>query len=146
MQVAVDARALAARRGVARYTRRMLEALAPLAGVRALVPGREPVEPVAGATLVRTALPSRLVHGAAALAGRPRVDALAGPADVTWLPAPAPAAVGGPYVLTVHDLSWEERPQDFTAYERLWHRLARVGRLVAGAAAVVCVSNVTRDA
>src|SRR4051795_5705381 len=38
MQVAVDARALAARRGVARYTRRMLEALAPPAGVRRLRP------------------------------------------------------------------------------------------------------------
>jgi glycosyltransferase involved in cell wall biosynthesis len=138
MHVAVDARALAARRGVARYTRRMLEGLAPLAGVRALVPGRDAVEPVAGLELVRTALPSRAVHGAAALARRPRIDALAGPADVTWLPAPAPAAVGGPYVLTVHDLSWEERPEDFTAYERLWHRLARPRAQARAAAAVLC--------
>ncbi|MCW2995029.1 MAG: glycosyltransferase family 1 protein, partial [Conexibacter sp.] len=42
MLVGVDARALAARRGVARYTRRMVEALGALDGlaVRALVPGR----------------------------------------------------------------------------------------------------------
>lgn len=146
MQVAVDARALAARRGVARYTRRMLEALAPLAGVRALVPGRTPVEPVAGVTLVRTRLPSRALHGLGALAGRPPVGALAGPADVTWLPAPAPVAVAAPYVLTLHDLSWVQRPQDFTAYERVWHRLARPARLAHGAAAVVCDAPAVADA
>jgi glycosyltransferase involved in cell wall biosynthesis len=78
-----------------------------------------------------------VVHGAGALLGRPRIDALLGRPDVTWLPAPAPAAVGGRYVLTVHDLSWLERPGDFTAYERLWHRLLRVRRLARGAAAVV---------
>ncbi|HEV7751390.1 MAG TPA: glycosyltransferase family 1 protein [Baekduia sp.] len=140
MLVGVDARALAARRGVARYTRRMLEALAVLDGVevRGLVPGRDPVEPVPGMQLRRTAQPSRVLFGAAALSGRPRLDALLGAPDVTWLPAPAPVAVGGPFVLTVHDLSWEERPQDFTRYERAWHRLARPRSLARRAAAVIC--------
>src|SRR4051794_32076075 len=114
MVVGVDARALAARRGVARYTRGMLAALAPLADVRALVPGRAPVEPVPGVALTRTRLAGRVLHGAAAVAGRPRIDALLGSPDVTWLPAPAPVAVGRPFVLTVHDLSWEDRPDDFT--------------------------------
>src|SRR5439155_17459950 len=109
-------------RGVARYTRGMLGALAPLADVRALVPGRAPVEPVPGVRLTRTRLPGRALHGTAALTGRPRLDALLGAPDVTWLPALTPVAVGGPFVLTVHDLSWEDRPADFTAYERLWHR------------------------
>jgi glycosyltransferase involved in cell wall biosynthesis len=140
MLVGVDARALAARRGVARYTRRMLEALAVLDGVdvRGLVPGREPVEPVPGMALRRTAPPSRVLFGAAALTGRPRLDALLGGPDVTWLPAPAPVAVGGRFVLTVHDLSWEQRPQDFTRYERAWHRLARPRTLARRAAAVIC--------
>jgi glycosyltransferase involved in cell wall biosynthesis len=140
MLVGVDARALAARRGVARYTRRMLEALAALDGleVRGLVPGHDPVEPVDGMDLRRTAQPSRVLHGAAALAGRPRVDALLGRPDVTWLPAPAPVAVRRPYVLTVHDLSWELRPGDFTPYERLWHRLARPQTLARRASAVIC--------
>src|SRR5919107_4119492 len=139
MLVGVDARHLAARRGVARYTRRMLEALAPMADVRALVPGQAPVEPVDGVDLRRTRLPSRALHGAGALASRPRLEALVGdpPPDVVWLPAPAPVAVGGRYVLTVHDLSWEERPEDFTRYERAWHRLARPRALARGAAAVV---------
>ena len=142
MLVGVDARALAARRGVARYTRRMVEALAALDGVavRALVPGREEVAPVAGVELQRTRAPSRLLHLAGAVAGRPRVDTLLGgrDVDVTWLPAPAPVAVGDPYVLTVHDLSWEDRPGDFTRYERLWHRVARPVALARGARAVVC--------
>jgi glycosyltransferase involved in cell wall biosynthesis len=140
MLVGVDARALAARRGIARYTHRMLEALAALDGVdvRALVPGRHPVAPVDGAQMVRTVLPSRLLHATGAALRRPHLDRLLGAPDVTWLPAPAPAAVGGRYVLTVHDLSWEQRPEDFTRYERLWHRLARPRALAHGAAAVVC--------
>jgi glycosyltransferase involved in cell wall biosynthesis len=141
MLVGVDARALPARRGVARFTRRMVEALAALDGVdvRALVPGRGPVEPVPGVELRRTALPSRALHLAGAVAGFPRVDTLLGSdVDVTWLPAPAPVAVGDPYVLTVHDLSWEDRPGDFTAYERLWHRAARPPAIARRARAVVC--------
>jgi glycosyltransferase involved in cell wall biosynthesis len=140
MLVGVDARALASRRGVARYTRRMSAALAALDGVdvRALVPGRRPVGALPGVELRRTRMPSRMLHMAGALAGRPRVDALLGDPDVTWLPAPAPVAVSDPYVLTVHDLSWEDRPGDFTAYERFWHRVARPAALARSARVVVC--------
>jgi glycosyltransferase involved in cell wall biosynthesis len=132
MLVGVDARALASRRGVARYTRRMCAALAALDGieVRALVPGHQPVGALRGVDLRRTRLPSRLLHMTGAIAGRPRVDALLGDVDVTWLPAPAPVAVD--------DLSWEDRPGDFTAYERFWHRVARPAELARGARAVVC--------
>jgi glycosyltransferase involved in cell wall biosynthesis len=140
MLVGVDARALAARRGVARFTRRMVEALGALdgVGVRALVPGRAPIEPVAGVQVRRTRAPSRVLHLAGAVAGFPRVDTLLDDVDVTWLPAPAPVAVGDPYVLTVHDLSWEDRPQDFTRYERLWHRAARPPAIARRARRVVC--------
>jgi glycosyltransferase involved in cell wall biosynthesis len=143
MLVGVDARALSARRGVARYTRRMVEALGALDGVsvRVLVPGREPLEaPLGGAVqVVRTRAPSRFVHGAGAVAGFPRVDTLLGDdVDVVWLPAPAPVAVGDPYVLTIHDLSWEDRPQDFTRYERAWHAVARPRALARRARVVIC--------
>jgi glycosyltransferase involved in cell wall biosynthesis len=88
------------------------------------------------------------VHGAGAIAGRPRLDALAGGPDVVWMPAPAPVGVSRsvPLVLTVHDLSWVERPGDFTAYERLWHRTGRLRRLAERATAVVAVSHATRSA
>jgi glycosyltransferase involved in cell wall biosynthesis len=97
-----------------------------------------------GIVAVRHALPSRVLFGAAAVSGRPRLDQLVGPVDVVWLPAPAPVAVGRtPYALTLHDLSFLERPGDFTAYERVWHRLARPRALARGAARVLAVSAAT---
>ena len=156
MIVAVDARHLAGGRGVAHYTAALLEALAtahPEDDYRAFVPRHASPKPQRGQpplrfSVVSGRLPSRVVFGSAAVLGRPRVDRLAGGADVVWIPAPAPVAVsrGVPYVLTVHDLSWVERPEDFTAYERVWHRLGRLGRLARNAAAVVCDSAATRDA
>ena len=85
----------------------------------------------------------RVANASAALAGRPRLGA---GADVVWLPAPAPVAVSGgvPYVLTVHDLSAELRPGDFSAYARLWNRAARPGRLARRAARVIADSDETR--
>ena len=118
MRVGVDGRSLAGdRRGVGHYTAGMLEALRALGvDVKVLVPR--------------------------ARQGRPRLDRKLAPVDVLWLPAPAPVAVGSdtPYVLTVHDLSFLERREDFTRYERLWHRLARIDALVHGAAAVVALT------
>ena len=112
MRVAVDGRSLVGggARGVAHYTAALLEALAaeyPDDEYRVLLPRGRAMVP-RGVVPVRHALPARLLFGAAAAAGRPRLDRLAGPADVVFLPAPAPVAVGSvPYVLTVHDRSWE---------------------------------------
>jgi glycosyltransferase involved in cell wall biosynthesis len=121
MRVGVDGRSLARdRRGIGHYTAGMLEALARLdVDVRVLVPR--------------------------ARQGRPRLDRRLAPVDVVWLPAPAPVAVGSgtPYVLTLHDLSFVERPADFTRYERLWHRAARIDALIRRAARVVAPSAAT---
>ena len=145
MKVGVDARALLAGRGVARFTRGLLAALADGHGDDqwlAFVPGRAPVAPVhPRVTLVRHRLGGRALFGAAALARRPTLAGLLGGVDVAWLPAPAPVAPGAPYVLTVHDRSWERRPQDFSAYERAWHRVARPRALARGAAAVTADSH-----
>jgi glycosyltransferase involved in cell wall biosynthesis len=145
MRVGVDARALRAGRGVERYTRALLAALAdgfPDDEWVAFVPGREPVAPVhARVRMVRHRLGGRVLFGAAAIARRPTLAALAGGADVIWLPAPAPVAPGAPYVLSIHDRSWELRPSDFTVYERAWHRVARPRRLARGSAAVTAVSH-----
>jgi glycosyltransferase involved in cell wall biosynthesis len=150
MRVGVDARALLAGRGVERYTRGMLAALAdgfPGDEWVAFVPGRAPVAAVApGVRMERHRLGGRALFGAAAIARRPTLAALVGGADVVWLPAPAPIAPGARYVLSVHDRSWELRPSDFTRYERAWHRLARPRRLAREAAAVTAVSHaVARD-
>src|SRR5687767_7599082 len=102
--------------------------------------GSDPLGSAGGLTPVGHRLPSRAIFGAAALTGRPRLDRLAGnDPDVVWAPAPAPLAVSGgvPFVLTVHDLSWVERPRDFTPYERLWHAAGRLRRLAQRADRVV---------
>jgi glycosyltransferase involved in cell wall biosynthesis len=147
VRIAVDARALLAGRGVARYVRRLLGALAegfPEDDWNAFVPGRRPVEVPGGVTLHRHPLGGQVVFGTASILGRPPIDTLCGGADVVWIPAPAPVAPGrAPYVLTIHDLSFEDRRGDFTRYERLWHRLARPGRLAGGAASVIAVSRAT---
>jgi glycosyltransferase involved in cell wall biosynthesis len=156
VRVAVDGRALRPgadrRRGVARYLRSVLEALAELAPddeYSVVVPGRADPDPFRAPNirLARPPAPGRLLFGAAVLSGRPRLDRLAGGCDVAWIPAPAPVAISRavPTVLTLHDLSFD-RPRDFRPYERAWHRLARPGRRVRRAKRVICVSTPVRDA
>jgi glycosyltransferase involved in cell wall biosynthesis len=151
MRVAVDARHLGRGRGVARYLESMLAALAaghPEAEWVAVVsPGQECLLP-AGVQAARSATPARLANASAAVTGRPRIDRVAGGADVVWIPAPAPVAwsSGVPAVLTIHDISWEQRPSDFTAYERAWHAAARPRRLARRARRIACVSETTREA
>jgi glycosyltransferase involved in cell wall biosynthesis len=136
VRVVVDGRALrpgAARaRGVARYLRCLLEEL------RRQFPEDE----------YELVDPGRRRLATAALVRRPRLDRLARSCDVVWLPAPAPVAVsnGTPYVLTVHDLSFEHRARDYPLYDRLWQHLARPAMLARGADRVLCVSDATRTA
>ncbi|MGH2805120.1 MAG: glycosyltransferase family 4 protein, partial [Thermoleophilaceae bacterium] len=136
-------------RGVSRYTRMLLHALAgEFADDEwvALAPDASG-EPVAGVRLRGRGLPRRALFAAAALVGRPRLDRLVGGCDVAWVPAPAPVAVSPrvPLVLTVHDLSFEHRPEDYGRYERLWHRLARPRTLAGRAARVIAVSDAVRE-
>ena len=156
MRVAVDGRALRPgathQRGVARYLRCLLEALAQAAPedeyAVVVAGGREP-EPFGawGVRLVRSRVPGRVLFGAAALSRRPRLDRLVGGCDVAWAPAVAPLAVspGIPLVLTLHDLSFEHAA-DFSRYERIWHRLARPRELARRADRVICPSAAVRDA
>ncbi len=136
MHVAVDGRSLrpdtGRARGVARYLRCLLDEL-----VRAY--------PEDTYALVD---PGSLRLAASALTGRPRLDRLAPGCDLAWLPSPAPVAVSRdvPLVLTVHDLSFEHRPGDYSLYDRGWQRLARPARLARRAQRVLCISETTRSA
>ncbi len=149
MRVAIDARHLGQGRGIARYLEQMLAALAdrfPDDEWVAVVPRDREVAVPLGVELRRTRLPSKPIFASAALLGRPRLEKLAAGADLCWLPAPAPVACGRktPYVLTIHDLSFELAPDDFTDYELRWHRAARPRRLAERAAEVVVDSEATQ--
>lgn len=157
VNVAVDARALTGSRGVTRYTRCLLEAMARefprdrwllFAPGRGDLPGAQALQAMSNVSIRRHPLPGRALFGTAAVARRPRLDRLLPVSpDVLWVPAIAPLAMSDnvPLVLTVHDLSFELRPGDFTAYERLWHRLARPRALAGRARLVIVPAQPTRD-
>ncbi len=152
MRVGVDARALAGARGVTRYLRELLAALTrlhPDDEWHVFLPGRGPVLPTGAPNVVmhRHVLSGRVLFGAAAVCGRPRLDQLlGGDVDVVWAPTIAPMALskGVPLVLTIQDLSFELRPGDFTVYERAWHRLARPRALGRRATRVIVLAPATR--
>ena len=160
MIVGVDGRAFARAdgRGIANYAHGLLGALSatrPHDEFRVLIAARDaPRLPVglrrANVVPIRRPVPPRAYHGAVAAVRRPRLDrALGHGLDVLWLPSPAPVALSAtapPVVLTLYDLSWEERPADFTRYERVWHRLARPRAIAAAAARVATISQVTARA
>jgi glycosyltransferase involved in cell wall biosynthesis len=152
VRVGIDGRSLveSGGRGIARYTHTLLSTLAatfPDDEWRVLVPAGRASPSVPGTVLVRARLPSRALYGLAGMLGRPHLDEVLGGVDVFWAPAPAPLALSAdvPFVLSLHDLSWELRPSDFTRYERAWHRIARPPLLAARAARVIAVSDVTRE-
>jgi glycosyltransferase involved in cell wall biosynthesis len=152
MRVGVDARALAGARGVTRYLRELLAALArvhPGDEWHLFAPGRGALglELPSNVVVRRHVLPGRVLFGAAAVCGRPRLDRLLGVSpDVVWAPTIAPLALspGVPLVLTIQDLSFELRAGDFTPYERAWHRLARPRALARRAARVIVLAAPTR--
>jgi glycosyltransferase involved in cell wall biosynthesis len=148
VRTCVDGRSLVdgSGRGVAHYTSALLEALVAThpEDEWVIVLPRDGETSLPGT--VRSRLPARVLYATAALTGRPRLDRIAGGCDVVWVPAPAPLAVSRtvPLVLTVHDRSWEERPADFTRYERLWHRLARIPARARSAAVVLTTTQAGR--
>lgn len=153
MIVGVDARSLASARGVARYLAPTLAALAeamPADELRLLAPGAAPLAGVpaqGNVTLVRPRGPARRYYARSALTGRPRLDRALGGVDVFWLPATHPCAVSAdvPLVLTVHDLSFEARPRDFTRYERLNHRITDARAQARRADRILVTTAAVRD-
>jgi glycosyltransferase involved in cell wall biosynthesis len=150
MRIGVDGRALRATRpprGVAIYLEQLLRELVrlhPDDEYRVLVPGE--ARPGAVPEGVDVVSAGEAIHATGAIAGRPKIDRLLGRPDLVWIPAPVPATLSrdAAHALTVHDLSFVHRPRDFSAYERLWHRLARLRRLAERARLVITDTEVVR--
>jgi glycosyltransferase involved in cell wall biosynthesis len=142
---------------VTRYAQTLLETLAreyPRDEWLLFVPGQgelaalQALRSMPNVSVRRHPLSGRALFGASAITRRPRLDRLTrGSPEVLWAPTIAPMALSAdmPLVLTVQDLSFELRPQDFTAYERLWHGLARPRALARRAAVVIVLAEPTRD-
>lgn len=154
MIIGIDARALQTNRGVWRYlscTLRELARVAPEAELRLLVPGQRPLLGVPAGpnvTLVRPRMRSRWYYASSSILARPRLDrALGGDIDVFWLPASNAGVVSRdvPVVLTVHDLSFELRPGDFTRSDRINHRITRPRHQADRADRVIVTTRTVRD-
>ncbi|MGK2938739.1 MAG: glycosyltransferase family 4 protein [Solirubrobacteraceae bacterium] len=153
MVVGIDGRSLQSARGVWRYLAPTLGALAaamPGDELRILAPGDRPLTGVPSApnvTLVRPRAGARAFYARSALLRRPRIDRCLGAPDVFWLPANHPCTVsdGVPLVLTIHDLSFDVRPQDFTWSDRLNHRITDARAQARRADRILVTTRAVRD-
>ena len=114
---------------------------------RVLVPG----EPRPGASarapnveLVSSRAPGILLNGSAAVAQRPRLDRLLGGPDLVWAPTIAPCPRPRRAIRADRARPLLRAPPDYSAYERLWHRLARPRRLAERARMVLTISEAVR--
>ena len=89
----------------------------------ALVPGRAPVRrpPARDARAHRARRAARCSARRRSPAARGSTAWSAAPTS-SGSPRPRPSRCGAPYVLTVHDRSWEQAPRGLHRYERAWHR------------------------
>ncbi|MBU4332742.1 glycosyltransferase family 4 protein [Patescibacteria group bacterium] len=91
--------------------------------------------------------PNRWLNLSLRYFGRPRLEKLSGDPDLMWFPnfGFMNFNIKVPYVLTVHDLSFERYPEFFTPAHRLWHKLIDCRRMARGAAKIIAVSENTKN-
>lgn len=157
MRIAVDIRSLLSPtgRGVSHYTTALLEEMVkqhPEDQWILVQTGRRPYHLPASlqqpnVQLKHLRLPNKLINLTIMVLRRPRLDGLAGTADVLWAPNLGFIALSPrvPLVLTMHDVSYRLRPEWFQSRERLWHRLVRPGQLIRRASRLVAISTQTAE-
>lgn len=94
-------------------------------------------------------IPNRLLNASLLATGRPRFDELI-MKKMGWSEKPLfffpnlniiSLSPGTPYVLTLHDLSFEIFPGLYNSKDRLWHRLTRARELAQNAQAIIVPSK-----
>jgi len=106
------------------------------------------IEKLAGLNSLPPCAPPSLDFARDRLAGGDISRDISSHSDVMWFPnfGFMNYNIKVPYVLTVHDLSFERYPGFFTPVHRLWHKLIDCQRMARGAAKVIAVSeNTKRD-
>lgn len=155
MRIAVDIRHLTHPRlsGVGLYTLNLLRVLSRItrddefilfACGSAKTLARLPGLPSRNMTVVRRAIPNRLLFALLRTPGGPSMETLLGTrVDAWWFPDANIIRTRLPYALTVHDLALDIFPQFFTSKDRARHRIARTPQLAKNAARVLAVSEST---
>jgi len=149
VRVCIDAQAAVAQRsGIGRYTKLLVQHLAPLRGDDELVAawldarGRGGGLGVAGVEERRVRfVPARLLRASWKILRFPPFDAIAGRADLYHFPNfVIPPLARGRAVVTVHDLSFVRCPDTMEEKNRRWLR-SQIGRTLARADAVLTDSR-----
>ncbi|HLD17763.1 MAG TPA: glycosyltransferase family 1 protein [Patescibacteria group bacterium] len=165
MRIFIDARHLTRpqQSGVGEYTTRLFSAWLSLPCEHTFVffsSGRKPAQDILSASTPTSesphfrhlAVPNKLLNASLTTLRRPRLDAwiehgLPSSPDSTvfFFPNLAIASVRPqmPYVLTIHDLSFELFPHHLDLKSRLWHAAVRPKTLARGACAILVPSQAT---
>src|SRR3990167_2928606 len=91
-------------------------------------------------------VPNRLLKASILFTKKPHVPHIKTPGSLVFLPSvnitSFPSST--PYILTIHDLSFELFPKLYSHKRRLWHRLARPQELAKNARAIIVPSESTK--
>ncbi len=157
MKIAIDIRHLASPNpsGIGRYTLEMIPRLAKLApqiDFLLFASGSEkslqyiPSFPAKNITVQKKEMPNRLLSFY--LKSRPNFTLdklLAYPVDGWWFPNANIIRTNLPYILTIHDLSFEFFPEFYSLKTRAWHKACNIERLAKQAKKLIAVSESTRQ-
>jgi len=89
--------------------------------------------------------PNKFLNASIASTRRPLMESLVNDVDAVYLPNLNFVSTKKPLIATVHDLSFLRYPQYFSAKQQLWHKLVNPIRTLKSSAAVVTVSQHTKD-
>ncbi len=147
LTIALDCRPLQDRypTGIATYTQAMRQAWLGRQDVRciSLTVGRRQ-QLLAGGEQVHQSLPGKVFNLASALGlsvSKPQAAI-----DYYLLPHPTPWPKNRkPYIVTIHDVAYLERPYYYSWRQRLWHRAIHTRQLLEQATGLICVSEATKQ-
>lgn len=97
-------------------------------------------------TYLQTRIPNRLLNVSLKLFGYPKLEKLAGPTDVLFMPNLNMVSVSAltKVVLTIHDLSPLLLPNFYNLKTRIWHKFINIPKLVNRADKLIAVSEFTK--